>query len=432
MREVIAMAVKDLRLLLRDKAGFFFTLFFPLIIAVFFGAIFGGGGGGTRSAIPIIVVDEDNTQGSRTFTAALDSASEVKIEEMNREEAAELVRRGKRVAFVVLQDGFGEAYERVFWGDPPTVELGVDPARQAETAMLSGILMKYGAERMQRIFSNSAAQYDNIERARASLNESSDIPPPVRENLEQIFGAWENLIEESETGIEENDSVSDESGFQGLEPIAIEQTDIAVIREGPTSSYEISFPQGIIWGLIGVAAAFGLSLVTERARGTLLRLQIAPINRAHILAGKALACFITTTTVSIGLLVFGIAVFGIRPDSFAILLMAVVSSSLAFVGIMMCLSVLGRTEQATAGISWAVLLIMAMLGGGMVPLFFMPSWMQAIGVLSPVKWSILAMEGAIWRHFSFAEMILPCGILVAVGTGCFSIGVRTFRWSQQV
>ncbi|UCE18456.1 MAG: ABC transporter permease [Gemmatimonadota bacterium] len=85
MREIIAMAVKDLRLLLRDKAGFFFTLFFPLIIAVFFGAIFGGGGGGTRSAIPILVVDEDNTEGSRMFVAALDAASEVHIEEANRE-----------------------------------------------------------------------------------------------------------------------------------------------------------------------------------------------------------------------------------------------------------------------------------------------------------------------------------------------------------
>ena len=29
MREITAMAVKDLRLLLRDKAGFFFTLFSP-------------------------------------------------------------------------------------------------------------------------------------------------------------------------------------------------------------------------------------------------------------------------------------------------------------------------------------------------------------------------------------------------------------------
>jgi len=40
MRETIAIALKDLRLLLRDKAGFFFVFFFPLLIAIFFGTVF--------------------------------------------------------------------------------------------------------------------------------------------------------------------------------------------------------------------------------------------------------------------------------------------------------------------------------------------------------------------------------------------------------
>jgi ABC-2 type transport system permease protein len=430
MREIMAMAVKDLRLLFRDRAGFFFTLFFPLIVAVMFGTIFGGGG--SRSAMTILVVDEDTTDGSRAFVTALDSASEVRIEETNREQATELVRRGKRVAYVALKEGFGEAYERVFWGEPPAVELGVDPARQAEAAMLQGILMKYGAERMQRIFSDAGAQRDQIERARTYLDGSTDIPPEVRSNLQQLYGAWENLIDESDTAQESDSGSGSQSGFQGFEPIRIEQADVAVIREGPRSSYEITFPQGVIWGLIGIAAAFGLSIVTERTRGTLVRLQMAPIRRAHIMAGKAVACFMTTMVISVGLFIFGMIVFGIQPGSLLMLLLAIVSSSLAFVGIMMLLSVLGKTEQATAGISWAVLLIIAMLGGGMVPLFFMPSWMQTIGVFSPVKWAILAMEGAIWRQFTLSEMLMPCLILIGLGFICFTIGIRAFRWSQEL
>ena len=431
MREIFAMAVKDLRLLFRDKAGFFFTLFFPLIVAVMFGTIFGGGGG-SQSAISILVVDEDGTKGSQLFITALDSATEVRIQKSTREEATELVRRGKRVAFVVLQEGFGEAYERVFWGDPPTVELGVDPARQAESAMLQGILMKYGAERMKLFFSDTGSQRNQIERAQAFLDDSTGIPPEVRSNLQQLYGAWENLIDESGTAQNADSIEGADGGFQGFEPIRIEQAEVAVIREGPKNSYEVTFPQGVIWGLIGIAAAFGLSFVTERTRGTLVRLQMAPIRRASIMAGKALACFTTTVAVSVGLFLFGMIVFGIHPGSFPMLILAIVSSALAFVGIMMLLSVLGKTEQATAGISWAVLLIMAMLGGGMVPLFFMPSWMQTIGMLSPVKWSILAMEGAIWRQFTLSEMLMPCLVLIGVGAVCFAIGVRAFRWSQKL
>ena len=92
---------------------------------------------------------------------------------------------------------------------------------------------------------------------------------------------------------------------------------------------------------------------------------------------------------------------------------------------------LGKTERSAAGIGWAVLIVMAMIGGGMIPLFVMPAWMQTMSHASPVKWSILAMEGAIWRNFSLAELALPCGILLAVGVVCFAIGTHAFRWTVE-
>jgi ABC-2 type transport system permease protein len=97
---------------------------------------------------------------------------------------------------------------------------------------------------------------------------------------------------------------------------------------------------------------------------------------------------------------------------------------------MMLLSVLGRTEQAASGIGWAVLLVLSMLGGGMIPYFFMPSWMRALSNVSPVKWSILAMEGAVWRGFTLTEMLLPAGILVGTGALFFAVGLRTFSWTS--
>ena len=67
---------------------------------------------------------------------------------------------------------------------------------------------------------------------------------------------------------------------------------------------------------------------------------------------------------------------------------------------MMLISTLGRTEQSASGAGWAILLVMAMLGGGMVPLFVMPAWMATASNVSPVKWAILALEGALWRGFT--------------------------------
>ncbi len=41
------------------------------------------------------------------------------------------------------------------------------------------------------------------------------------------------------------------------------------------TSFEISFPQSLAWGLMGCVMAFGASLASERVRGTLTRLQLA-------------------------------------------------------------------------------------------------------------------------------------------------------------
>ena len=145
------------------------------------------------------------------------------------------------------------------------------------------------------------------------------------------------------------------------------------------------------------------------------------------MGGKALACFLASLSVIVFLLLVGKLIFHIRIMSPALLALAIVCTSLCFVGIMMFISVLGKTEQAVGGTGWALLLAMAMFGGGMVPLMVMPSWMKGLSSLSPIKWAILATEGAIWRGFSFTEIAFPCSILLGVGAVFFLTGVWIFR-----
>ena len=78
-------------------------------------------------------------------------------------------------------------------------------------------------------------------------------------------------------------------------------------------------------------------------------------------------------------------------------------------------------------IGWAVMLVMAMFGGGMIPIVFMPRRMVSLGSLSPVKWAILAFEGAIWRGFTPSEMMMPIVILIGTGLIAFFLGAVVFR-----
>ncbi|MGD8452301.1 MAG: ABC transporter permease [Phycisphaerae bacterium] len=437
MNEILALATKDLRLLLRDKAGFIFAFIFPLVYAIFFGAIFSGVGRTTSTKLKVAVVDDDQTAESCSFIADLQKTAELDVTTAKRDDAVDSVRRGDRLAYLVLTPGFGERRDGMFWGEPPEIDVGIDPSRQAEAAMLQGLLIKCAFQRMQQMFEQPDVLTERIDRWQQDVREAEDIDPVQRAALSLFFPALKTFIQNGLQGPAPTTTASatDETQpvgmFQGgWQPVRIRQEAVVWRKDALPSSYAWSFPQGIIWGVMGCAAAFGISLVIERTSGTLVRLRMAPITRWQILAGKATACLLTTLGMMITLLLLAAFVFGVYPHSVWLLALAIVSVALSFVGIMMLLSVLGKTEQSAGGIGWAVLLIMAMIGGGMVPRIFMPPWMQTLSHISPVKWGIHAMEGALWRGFSPAEMLFPCAILIAVGVGCFAIGVRAFRWTS--
>ena len=47
MNQVLVMAIKDLRLLFRDKLGAFFIIGFPILMGIFFGMVMGGPSSGS-------------------------------------------------------------------------------------------------------------------------------------------------------------------------------------------------------------------------------------------------------------------------------------------------------------------------------------------------------------------------------------------------
>ncbi len=434
-RVIIALAGKDIRLLLRDRGGAFVTFVFPFIYCVFFGLIFAarsGGGGGMQ----IVVVDEDQSERSAAFVDTLDGASEFSVTRATRGAAVDAVRRGKKVAYLVLTKGFGEAMGRVLLNEQPRIEVGVDPARTAEAAMVSGLLTKYAFESVMSSMTEGESVRRQVDAAREKLRADTAMPPARRETLDRFYSELDRFMTKIDVQKEATDTPHEGAqemagGLSGWQPIDIDVTEVGREREGPKNSFEISFPQGIIWGVLGCCASFGASMVIERTSGTLSRLRMAPIGRTTILAGKALACFGSTVSLAVALFGVGWLFFDVVPHSIGHLAVSLVMIATAFVGIMMFLSILGKTERSVSGLGWGVLLGMAMLGGGMVPRMFMPQWMQSLSHISPVKWAILAMEGAVWRDFSTSEMLLPWGVLLGVGIVFFIVGVKGFSWQAE-
>jgi ABC-2 type transport system permease protein len=364
-------------------------------------------------------VDEDGSPASAALLKRLGDAGGVALTPLPRAEAEARVRSGKLTAAVRVPKGYAEADARLFHGEPRKLELVVDPAHAPEAAMLEGILTGAAMQSMQDLFSGGDGSRRMVETALKDLSGSAE--GPERASTERFLGEVRTYLDAQPP------PQAGGAAGGGWKPLEIEKRELRADRVGPASAFDVTFPQGIIWGVIGCALGFALSLVQERTRGTLTRLRASPLSAGHVMAGKALACFTAITSVEALLFAVGRIGFGVRPSSWGLAGAAALSVAVCFVGIMMLVAVLGKTEQSASGLGWAIMMPLTMLGGGMVPLFAMPAWMQAAGTVSPVKWAILALEGAIWRGFTPAQLALPCAVLVAVGVGGFLLGAWRYR-----
>jgi len=428
MRAMLAIVGKDLTLLLRDRGNAFFTFGFPLLIAIFFGTIFGGVG--TPSRLPIVVVDESGGKVAAAFVEDLAADPLIAVERIpDRSEGERLVRRGSALACVVIPADFETKAERLLSGGSLDLVAVVDPARRAEGALLAGKLNEVAFRQLGRIFADPERLSASLARARALVREAKDLVPGDRLLFEALFTALDSLGRRfaAAPAAADGGPPPPPGGMQAWSPVRIDLQTVAAGGKAPANAYSVTFPQGVAWGMMSCVLAFASSLADERRRGTLRRLAVAPIRRWQILAGKALACSVTCLIVITLLSVTGTLLFSVRIGSVPLLTVAALACSLCFSGLMMLLAGIFRTEGGAQGAGRAAILVLAMIGGGSIPIIFMPRFMQVLSAFSPFSWAIWAIEGATWRGFAVAEMAYPCAILVAVGAGCFGVGAALFR-----
>lgn len=418
MNPAFVIAKKDLRCLVRDKQGLFWALAFPLVMALFFGAMYGGSGEG-RGAMKLAVVDDDKTAASQTFVERLTRQASLRVTAADADAARTRVRKGDATAALRIEKGFGEA--SLFSGTPPRLLLLVDPARVAEAGMLEGLVTQAFFEGMRDVMAEPAKARDEVRRAAQQVAAADDLTGTQRALFGAFFGALDRfLVDLPEQGL----SGAGNTPFGGP---TITREDLSRDDDRPHSAWEVTFPQAILWGLLGLIITFAVSVVRERQEGTLLRLRVAPVSLGQVLAGKGLAYAVATQVVVAILITLAVALFGLRIGSVPLLLLAMLATAAGFTGLMLLFSTLGKTIAAVSGVCSAFMVFAAMLGGGMIPLFFMPAWMQSVSHVSPVKWSILALEGALWRGFDLGEMALPCGVLIGIGLVAGFAGARLMR-----
>ena len=444
LRPILAIAHNDLRLLMRDRMNCFFTFVFPVIFALLFGFIFGGAGGSSSGRMPLAILDSDASAASRQFVADLTADSALSVRPVTTHAEGEaLVRTGKAAACIIVPKGFEDQSRAIFSGQPLRLEAVVDPARKAEAGLLQGKLYQAAFNVLGRTFTDPAQLNTALDTAQRALSSSTDLSLAERAAFGVFFGTIKSATSNLQQQTTPSDGVTPSSSpLAGWSPLDISIAELAAPtntnqptakRTNPRSAFQVSYGQGVVWGLMGCVVAFIAGLSTERVQGTLSRLLIAPLRPAQVLLGKALACFLACLLVQ-ALLLGAVYLASLLAEggkfsvqSWPMLALTACASALCLTALMMALGTMVRSESGGAGMGRAVLLVLAIVGGGTVPVFLMPAWMQTASAISPFHWSVLAIDGAVWRGFSPREFALPLAVLLTTAAIGITLGALLMR-----
>jgi ABC-2 type transport system permease protein len=193
-------------------------------------------------------------------------------------------------------------------------------------------------------------------------------------------------------------------------------------RSGRPSSVQQNVPAWLIFGMFLVVMPISSLFIVERREGTLARLVSQQVPFSMLLLGKVGPFFVVNMVQAALMLLAGRYVvpwFGgealVVPPSWDLLAAVIASTSVAAIGWGLAVAVFTRTSEQAIVVGGVGTILVAAIGGIMVPRFVMPESMHPLVDLSPMAWALEAFHAVILRHGGWADIAAPCARLVALG-----------------
>lgn len=417
LRQIIAITIKDLKVLFKDVGGI--TTFFlmpAMFIFVMSNALAGTFSSDSGKLINVLVVNQDRGAIGATLAADLKSGGGINFEtdwngdDLTRDGAEKLIVDHERDMAIVIPSDFSASIEN---GSHATLELIADPATSDQVlgpvkSALIGIGQQAIAQSLMPI---------GIETLFAAINQSGgSVPAAVEPQLLQT--ASQNF----------SDSAANLLELKQTQPAGMH------VEQFPNTVQQ-NVPGWTLFGVFFIAQALAISILDEKRIGSFRRLLAAPMSRATILLGKLSAHMILNLIQIV--LMFAVGVFilpltglpqltlGDHPEG---LILVSICASLAANGLGLLLASLGKTAEQIGGLSSLLVVTLAAIGGVMVPRFVMPQFMQTLSFISPHAWALNAYQDILVRGYGVAQILPECGALLVFAAVFFGIALWRFKW----
>jgi len=233
--------------------------------------------------------------------------------------------------------------------------------------------------------------------------------------------------------VQADPKLNGEAITRALRPVLRLKTNTRLAPDAPVpTSVQQNAPAWALLAMFFLVIPLSVTLVKERQQGCLLRLRSLPVPAWVLLVGKAVPYFILNSVQLVMVFWEGVYVLpllggtalqlGHSPG--AIVLMAVAANSAA-IGYGLLIATIVRTQEQATSFGAISVLIMAAIGGVMVPKLVMPLPMQHFTRVSPLAWGLEGFQAIFVRGATISGILPEAAHLFLFGAICaFFAGIR--------
>lgn len=397
LRQMLLLAMKDLRLFVMDKGALAFALAFPLIFVFAFSFIIPSTS--LDEAMQLTVATAEQEGGiSHAVIAGIQQIPDIEVELISPDEAAREFDDGDIAVYLLFPEDLTAS---LVAGQPSTIQViheGDNPQAAAMPFEIAGSIAR-------ELSLNQAAIAAAIELAAAQGN------PPDQQAIVDAIG---QLMNDPEAG---------------ATLATVRQVPVGDLESIPSANVVLS---GYVTMFLFFAAGFGAAeLIRERRQNTLDRLIAGGVSKTTILAGKWLGIATRAVIQAVVLWTVGLLAFGMSLGHDPLAVVGVTAAMLvASASIAVFLSTIVKTEQSAESATVLASLTLAALGGSWWPLFIMPRWIQNVAKITPHAWANEAFNKLLVFGATGGEVLLNIGVLLLFGVVFTALAVVRFTRTE--
>jgi ABC-2 type transport system permease protein len=379
--KTLTIAANSLRRLFRDRANIFFIFVLPVVLIFVLGLVFGTG---FTSRVALIVPDDDELALEISEYIAASTAFDT-ISADDVEAARAQVRRNDLDAVIVIPDGYrdallnGETVEITYYSTPTG-----------------------GGFDVRSVVGAAIAEQAAVIRAARFAAESTEADPAT-----------------------------------ALQTARLVQTSIATIGtdvEGEAASgsggqFDLGAAQQLLLFMFLTALTSSTALIQSRRLGVSHRMLSTPTTPGTIIGGETLGRFLVVMLQGVFIVLAAGVLFNVEWGDPVAAILVVTAFALTGTGAGMLLGSTFSSEQQAGGFAIFGALMLAAVGGSMVPLEIFPDTMVTVAHFTPHAWGNDAFATLIRHNGGVADITTELVVLTTYGMALVALASAVFRRS---